>query len=166
MGKLARELARPSEELMSGLRRAYADEWFAHFNYFTVSKRITGPSAASLSQLLRRRSERALARAERLSDRILELGGELPEKLGELVEHATDKPFKLPDSLDDAEGLLKAVLDAERTTMRLQHRLHELSREHDPLTAALTLDLMDEAVKGEQALEMLLGHDAPEMDGT
>ena len=166
MGRLAREISRPSDELIAELTRAYADEWFAHFNYFTVSKSITGPSSASLAELLRTRSESALVRAERIGDRLVELGGELPPKLMQLVEHATDKPFKLPDSLDDVEGLLKAVLDAERTTIRLQGHIHDLSRETDPVTAALALALLTEAERGEQAMETLLGHDAPEMTGT
>lgn len=165
MGKLARDFARPSEELLAILRRAYADEWFAHFNYYTVSKQVVGFSAASLSELLRRRSNDALARAERLGDRLQQLGGELPAKLPELLEAASDKPFKLPESLDDVEGLLKAVLDAERTTLRLQHRLYDLSWETDPLTAALALTLIQEAERGEQAIETLLGHEAPEMTG-
>jgi bacterioferritin len=166
MGKLARDLAHPTEEVLSELRRAYADEWFAHFNYYTVSKQVTGPSAASLAELLRHRSERAFGRAERLGDRLVQLGGELPSKLVELTEYATDKPFKLPDDLSDLPGLLRAVLDAERTTLRLQHHIYGLARDKDPVTAALALDLMAEAERGEQQLQTLLGEEAPEMTGT
>jgi bacterioferritin len=166
MGKLAREFAHPTDALLAALRRAYADEWFAHFNYFSVAHAVTGPSAASIRDLLLRRSQSALVRAERLHGRLRQLGGDVPMKLTDLVEHATDKPFKLPGSPDDVDGLLRAVLDAERTTMRLQHSICELSREHDPLTAALALDLMAEAERGEQELETLLAGEAPDLDGT
>ena len=165
MGKLARELAQPSQALMTALLRSYADEWFAHYNYFVVSLAVKGPSAASISELLRQRSVHALGRAERLADRIIQLGGEPPMKLMALVDHATDKPFKLPDSLDDVEGLLKAVLDAERTTLRLQRRIYDLAQEHDPVTAALAIELMHEAERGEQQMQTLLGSEAPEMTG-
>jgi hypothetical protein len=45
--------------------------------------------------------------------------GEQPiAKLGDVVDRATDKPFKLPANVRDLDGVLKAVLDAERTSMR------------------------------------------------
>ena len=166
MGKFARDFAQPTEQLLSELRRAYADEWFAHFNYYTVSKQVSGSSAASLSELLRHRSERAFDRAERLGDRLMQLGGELPSKLGELTENATDKPFKLPDDLSDLAGMLRAVLDAERTTLRLQHHIYALCRDQDPVTASLAVQLIAEAERGEQQLQTLLGDEAPEMTGT
>jgi bacterioferritin len=165
MGKLAREYAQPSKALMAAVLRSYADEWFAHYNYFVVSLAVQGPSAASIAELLRERSARALERATRLAERVVQLGGEPPMKLIALTEHATDKPFKLPQSLDDVNGLLKAVLDAERTTIRLQRQIHSLSRERDPITAALAIDLMQEAERGEQQMQTLLGSEAPEMTG-
>jgi ferritin-like protein len=86
-------------------------------------------------------------------------------KLTELVQHATDKPFKLPDDLRDLDGALKAVLDAERTGLRTYQHLYEQTREHDPVTQALALELLTEAVHGEEQLERLLGAPAPELEG-
>ena len=94
------------------------------------------------------------------------LGGGAPiPKLGQVMDHATDKPFKLPQRLDDVEGLLKAVLDAERTTARTQQQLYEKTHDTDPLTASLALSLLAEALRGEQEMEKLLGESHPEMDG-
>jgi bacterioferritin len=166
MGKLARELAQPDPSLLDDLVRAYADEWFAHYNYFFVSHMVGGPSSASISQLVRQKSDAALRRAERLAQRVIELGGQPVPKLTQLIEHATDKPFKLPEDLGDIDGLLRAVLDAERTSMRMHHDLHQRSRERDPVTASLMLQLLGECTQGEQQLERLLGEEAPELDGT
>jgi ferritin-like protein len=53
----------------------------------------------------------------------LQLGGQPIPKLTDLIDHATDKPFKLPTSMVDVHGVLKAVLDAERTSLRTYQRL-------------------------------------------
>jgi bacterioferritin len=166
VGKLAREIAAPTQEVLDELLRAYADEWFAHYNYFVVAHMVHGLSAPPVAALLRRKSDEALTRANSLALRLIELGGHPSPKLGELANHASDKPFKLPDDLGDMEGLLKAVLDADRTSIRTFQRLHELTRNRDALTEALVLDMLRQAVAGEQELERLLSEAAPEMTGT
>jgi bacterioferritin len=165
MGKLARELAGVTPELCDELIRAYADEWFAHYNYFFVAHMAHGPSAPPVAALLRRKSDDALVRADRLALRLIELGEGPVPTLTNLNEFASDKPFKLPADLRDIEGLLKAVLDADRTSLRTFQRLHELSRNRDALTEALSLDLLRQAVAGEQELERLISEEAPEMTG-
>jgi len=165
MGLLAREFAGPDETLMRELQRAYADEWFAHYNYFVAAYLITGPSSASVAELLRGKSEEAFRRADALAARIIQLGGVPTTKLTALVDAATGKPFKLPDDLSDLPGLLRAVLDAERTSMRTHQGIVNMTTGQDPITAALALDLLSQATEGEQLLEKLLGGPAPEMTG-
>ena len=165
MGTLAREIAQPTPEVLAELLRAYADEWFAHYNYFFVAHMVHGPSTPPVAALLRRKSDEALVRADRLALRLIQLGGEPASKMGALADSASDKPFKLPDDLRDIEGLLKAVLDADRTSMRTFQRLHELTRNRDAISEALALDMLTQAVAGEQELERLLSAPAPEMTG-
>ena len=165
MGLLAKKFARPDDELIRELLRAHADEWFGHYNYAFVAHMVSGPSSASISSLLRGKSEEALRRADRLAARLIELGSQPVPKLTELMDAASDKPFKLPDDLGDIEGLLKAVLDAERTSIHTHHRILDLTRNKDPLTSALALELLNEAVRGEHELERLLGQQAAEMTG-
>jgi bacterioferritin len=165
MGKLGREIAGVTPEVRDELLRAFADEWFAHYNYFFVAHAIHGPSAPPIAALLRRKSNEALVRADRLARRLVELGEQPVPKLTNLNDVASDKPFKLPDDLRDMEGLLKAVLDADRTSLRTFQRLHELTRNRDVLTETLILEMLREAVAGEQEVERLLSEDAPEMTG-
>jgi ferritin-like protein len=114
---------------------------------------------------LRSRSEEAFTRASRLGARIAQLGGQPPAKLSELVELSTDKPFKLPASLADVDGVLRAVLDAERTSVRTYDALYEKTRAGDVVTAAVLTDLLAAAVRNEETIERLLGDPAPGMDG-
>ena len=166
MGYLARQLLPPERAtLVRALIQAYADEWFAHYNYWFVANTVCGPASPAVAALLRRQAQRALARANRLAARLNELGSRPVAKLTESVEHATDKPFKLSDDVRDLDGALKAVLDAERTSLRTYQRLYEQTREHDPVTQALALEFLREAVHGEEQLERLLGKPAPELAG-
>ena len=166
MGQLGRKLAAGSARALArDLTRALADEWFAHYNYWLVSQAVRGHWSPDLIRLLRRKSERALARADRLAQRVRELGKEPPAKLGALLDHATDKPFKLPLSLSDAKGLLTAVLDAERTSIRTFEAIRLRASRADALTRRLAEDFLAEAVSEEQELERLIGDAAPGKDG-
>jgi bacterioferritin len=166
MGQFAKQLISGDRAaLIADLVRAYADEWCAHYNYSFVCCVVSGPSSPGLVEVLRRKSQRALEHARQLADRIIELGGQPIAKIGDLVDRASDKPFKLPESVRDLDGVLRAVLDAERTSMRSYHSLEDKTRGSDPVTHALVLDLLREAVAGEREFERLLGEPAPEMDG-
>lgn len=167
MGELGRRFARIDHAtLLKALTRAYADEWFAHYNFQLTANVLWGHHSPSTTALLARKSEEAFARSNRLSQRILELGGQPVHKLTDLVEHASDKPFKLPKAMSDVQGVLKAVLDAERTSIRTYQRLYGRTRTKDPITASLVLEYFAAAVRGEEELERLIGDRATAMKGT
>jgi bacterioferritin len=166
MGKLAQQLTQLDKAaLVQDLTQAYADEWFAHYNYFFAANTVSGPDSPAVVKLLRYKARRALVHANRLAARISQLGGQLVAKLDDLACHATDKPFKLPENVRDLDGVLKAVLDAERTSIRTYRRLYEKTLEKDSVTQLLATELLAEAVEGEEQIEKLLGEPAPEMDG-
>ena len=167
MGELGRQVARGNRAgLLAALTQAYADEWFAHYNFQFAATNLWGHHSPSTTELLARKSGEAFQRTTRLAQRILELGGRPVSKLTELVEHATDKPFKLPRSMSDVQGVLKAVLDAERTSLRTYHRLYLRCRVHDPVTALLAQEYLAAVVRGEEELERLIGDPAPKLRGT
>jgi bacterioferritin len=167
MGELGRQLAGAHRaRLITDLTRAYADEWFAHYNFQFTANVLWGHYSPSTRALLARKSREALTRANRLAQRILQLGGQPTPKLTDLVDRATDKPFKLPKSMADMHGVLKAVLDAERTSLRTYQRLYERTRDHDPVTALLAQEYLAATVQGEEELERLIGDHASGMKGT
>ncbi len=166
MGELGRAIVRTDvDAVRRALVQAYADEWFAHYNFRFVAGAMRGHRSPDVVALLRRRSDVALARADRLALRLVELGGTPPDGLADLPPRASDKPFKLPPSLSDVPGVVRAVLDAERTSIRTYDALERLTATGDPLTHALVLDVLADAVRAEQELERLIDDPAPGMDG-
>jgi ferritin-like protein len=166
MGELGRGLVRVDRDaLLADLVRAYADEWCAHYNFQLVANTLRGHRSPSVLDFLRRRTAEALSRANRLAARVVELGGRLPTKVPELVERASDKPFKLPDSMGDVDGVLKAVLDAERTSLRTYAALHERTRAGDVVTETLAAEFLTATVRNEEEIERLIGDSAPTMTG-
>ncbi len=68
--------------------------------------------------------------------------------------------------MSDVEGVLKAVLDAERTSLRTYQTLYDRTRGKDPVTEHLMIDFLTETIHGEEELERLIGDAAPGMRGT
>ena len=64
MGELGRQLAGAQRvRLIGDLTRAYADEWFAHYNFQFTANVLWGHYSPSTTALLARKSGEALARA-------------------------------------------------------------------------------------------------------
>lgn len=166
MGYYGSRLFPPSTGLIEALTRAYSDEWFGHYNYLLAAQSVQGLSAGPVIDLLRRKSDECLDRAQRLAQRLTEMNNRPTMKLLDMTEHATDKPFKMPADPSDLRAFLEAVLDAERTSMKTHRALYDLAVTDDPLTTRLALDLLAESVAGEQAIETLLGEAVPEKDGS
>jgi ferritin-like protein len=166
MGELGRQLPQlDSQGLIKELTRAYADEWFAHYNYQFVANTLRGHHSLSTIELLRKKSAEAFKRTNRLAARILELGGQPVSKLTDLIHQASPKPFKLPDSMSQVEPVLKAVLDAERTSLRTYEALYQRTHDKDLVTERLVGEFLTAVVSGEEELERLIGDSAPEMQG-
>jgi ferritin-like protein len=167
VGQLAKRFASLDRSaLIRELTRAYSDEWHAHYNFRFTAQSLRGHHSPSTIQLLMRKSAEALERADLLAARIVELGGEIPPKVAEIVEKASDKPFKLPHSLSDVAAVLRAVLDAERTSLRTYQALYDRTHTKDPVTALMAQQYLAACVHGEEELERLIGDPAPEMTGT
>jgi len=166
MGQLGKKrVGTAARAITAVLRRAYADEWFAHYNYQLVANTLRGHRSPATIAVLAEKSRRAFDRSNRLIARVLELGGQPIRKMGDLADVASDKPFRLPDRLDDVDAVLKAVLDAERTSIRTYGELATVSADKDVVTHALAVEFLTAATAGEENIERLLGDAAPGMTG-
>ena len=160
MGQLGREIVKDVDVnvVIKALRAAYADEWLAHYNYLHVAQIATGLNAPQVSSMLTTRAADELTHATRLGERILELGGRLPESWSEIPKLANMPDFNLPKSASDLKGILKTVLKAERSAITTYQKLAQLTRHKDAVTHELAEELLADEVKDEEHTENLIGN--------
>ena len=61
--------------IIKGLRRALADEWLAHYQYWVGAQVVRGLNRKPLAEEMLVHSDEEKGHAQQLSDRIIELGG-------------------------------------------------------------------------------------------
>ncbi len=159
MGRLGREIIKGLDvnTIIKKLRAAYADEWLAHYNYLHVAQIATGLNAPQVSGMLTARAAEELTHATRLGERILELGGRLPEEWAAIPKLANTSAFSLPKNTSDLKGILKVVLKAERSAITTYQQLSQLTQHKDTVTHELAEELLADEVKDEEDTENLIG---------
>jgi bacterioferritin len=142
MGQLGRQIVKEVDvkRVIKALRAAYADEWLAHYQYLHVAQVATGLNAPQIASMLTTR-----------------LGGELPADWSEIPKLTNTPAFVMPKRASDLTGMLKAVLQAERSAIRTYEALAEMTRHKDTVTQELAETLLADEVKDEEHTENLLG---------
>jgi ferritin-like protein len=139
----------------------FSDEWFAHYNFRFVAGALRGHRAPDVVDFLRRRSDVAIARADRLAARLAEIGGDAAREDGRDDGACQRQAVQAARIAGDVDGVLRAVLDAERASLRTYDELAELSASGDRLTHRLAVDVLADAVRAEQEIERLIDDAAP-----
>lgn len=158
MGKKGMEIIKGDRQsIIADLTRAYADEWLAHYNYLLAAHLATGINAPTVAAMLEKRSGDELGHANRIAQRIIQLGGEPLRDFGQLEAKAGCRTFALPEDTGDLAAILRAVLEAERCAIDEYQALVEKTRHVDPVTHELAEDLLADEVGDEEETENLLG---------
>lgn len=157
MGKKGREIVTLDvQELIDNLTQGYADEWMAHYYWMLAAHLVSGPHAPQLAEILKEQSGGELEHANKLAERIIELGGEPPRHFSELTEKARIPPLQMPETTSDIRALIHAVLELERYAIGYYHSLSEKTRHHDAVTHELMEEILADEVKEEENWENLL----------
>ena len=158
MGAKGREIVEVDiKPIVRALQSAYSDEWLAHYNYLHTAQIATGLNAPQVAAVLKARSADELTHAMSLGERILELGGTLPEEWAEVPRVANCKSFRLPRKRSDLKGILRAVLEAERCAIGVYQDLLKKTLHKDTVTHELAETLLADEVRDEEETENLLG---------
>lgn len=140
-------------ELLDLLRRAYADEWFAYYQYWVGAKIAKGPMKEAVIAELVQHAADELRHAELLTTRIIQLGGApviRPEDwytLSNCGYDAPDDPF--------VRVLLDQNIQAEQCAIGVYQRLMELTEAKDPVTYNIALQILQDEVEHEEDLQAL-----------
>ena len=102
-----------SQEVISDLQKAYADEWLAHYQYWLTAQWIRGMDADTVKQMLVQQSADELYHAERLANRIIQLGGTPIMQFDQLIQNSACGYKTPPSDPFNIKHVIQDVLDAE-----------------------------------------------------
>lgn len=154
MGTKGREIvAMDIKELIKTLNKAYADEWLAYYQYWIGAKVAVGMMRESIVQELEQHANEELEHAEKLANRIIQLGGTpliTPEDWLRESNCGYDAPAN-----SDTGVLLDQNIKGEQCAIAIYKQLVDMVSGKDDLTHHLALEILEDEVEHEEDLEAL-----------
>ncbi|OPX23211.1 MAG: ferritin [Planctomycetales bacterium 4484_123] len=136
------------------LNRAFADEWLAYYQYWLGAKVAKGPMKdAVITELLQHAGDE-LRHAEMVAGRIIQLGGVPVCSPREWYEHANCGYAAPTDPYVGA--LLEQNIEGEQCAIGVYNAMLAVTREKDPVTHNLAVQILQDEVEHEEDLQSLL----------
>ena len=154
MGQKGREIVKMDvNNLIELLNKVLSDEWLAYYQYWIGAKVVKGPMKDAVISELNLHATEELAHATLLTTRIIQLGGTpvlSPEEWSRLSNCGYDAP---------TDPYVKEILDqnikGERCAIKVYNGLLDITREGDPLTYNIILQILSDEVEHEEDLSSL-----------
>jgi len=127
------------ETTLELLLKAYSAELETVANYLAMSTNLDGVRAEEVKAAMAGDVTEELGHAQKLADRIKQLGGTLPGFTG-LEATGGDLPTK--SETTDVEGAVRRVIDDEKTAIRLYRKIIEQTDGEDFVTQDLATQLL------------------------
>lgn len=158
MGSKGRAVVEVDVNILIGtLRRAYLDELLASHSYWITAIVAEGFHGEEIAEHFTQEAAEELKHAERLANRISELGGD-PLVHPKDWEAGANAPFVPPrPNRTDADGMVADQIKAEAGAIEAYNALAKMTFGKDPVTYALATELLADEVRHEEFLENLLG---------
>jgi len=155
MGKRGREIVGMDVgKLRDTLNKAFADEWLAYYQYWIGSKVIKGPMKEAVIAELVQHAADELRHSEMLTTRIIQLGG-TPVIKPEDWYKFTNCGYEAPE-----DPFVRIILDqnikGEQCAISVYNRLMEETKDNDPVTYNIVLQILQDEVEHEEDLQALL----------
>ncbi len=155
MGTKGREIVgKRADEVIELLNRALADEWLAYYQYWIGSKIVVGPMKGEVMTELTEHAADELRHAELLVARIIQLGGTPildPEEWKKLTNCGYDAP---------SDPFVRKILDqnikGEQCAIGTYQKMMEVTKDIDPITYEMALEIMRDEVEHEDDLQGLV----------
>jgi bacterioferritin len=154
MGTKAQEiLGMDAGKLIEQLNKALADEWLAYYQYWIGAKVAKGPMRGAVALELEEHATEELGHALLLVDRILQLGGTpllTPEdwyKVSNCGYESPEDPY--------VEALLEQNVAGEQCAIDVYKALADLTKDTDPVTYEMALQIMTDEIEHEEDLQAL-----------
>jgi bacterioferritin len=154
MGTKGRELVGAGvDDLIEKLNKALADEWLAYYQYWVGAKVAKGPMRGAVTAELEEHATEELGHALLLADRILELGG-TPLLSPQDWFKVTNCAYETPED-PYVEVLLDQNIKGEQCAIDVYQKLVELTKDSDPVTYEIVLEILADEITHEEDLEAL-----------
>jgi len=154
MGTKGREIVgKDLDQIIESLNKALADEWLAYYQYWIGSKVARGPMSGAVAAELSEHASEELDHAEKLTKRIIQLGGTpilKPEDWYKLTNCGYDTPEN-----PDVKVLLDQNIRGERCAIGVYNKMLEELKDVDPITYHIILEILEDEVEHEEDLENL-----------
>jgi bacterioferritin len=154
MGTKAREiLGMDAGQLVEQLNKALGDEWLAYYQYWIGAKVAKGPMRGEVMAELEQHATEELGHALLLVNRIVQLGG-TPLLTPESWYKMTNCGYEAPDD-PYVEVLLAQNIAGEQCAIGVYKALADLTKDADPITYEMALQIMADEIEHEEDLEAL-----------
>lgn len=142
------------KKLVGLLNKALADEWLAYYQYWIGAKIVVGPMRSVVVAELEEHAGDELRHAGMLVDRILLLGSTpilKPEDWYKMTNCGYDAPID-----PSVKPIVKQNIKGEQCAIEVYKKLVDLTRDKDPLTYNMVLEILTDEVEHEDDLQMIL----------
>lgn len=144
------------QEIIDTLDSFHALSWVVvHFS-LGLKNRLEGQAAFLLSKKLEDKAEESMKHADKLAERIAELGGTETADPTEFVMLSRLKHFSMPSSISNVNEILSYILRLERSIVRTYGDFLHRIRDNDDLTYHVILEILEDEVKRESEIETAL----------
>jgi bacterioferritin len=141
-------------KLLEMLNKAFADEWFAYYQYWLGAKLVKGPMKDAVAAELLLHSTEELAHANLLANRIIQLGGK-PVTEPKLWYKWSGCGYEPPDD-EYVKTILKQNIKGEQCAIGFYNEIMKKTRDKDMVTYNMALTILQQEVEHEEDLQALL----------
>jgi len=141
-------------KLVKLLNKAFADEWLAYYQYWVGAKVVRGPMKEAAIAELTQHAGDELKHAGMLTDRIIQLGG-TPLLKPEEWYKMTNCGYAAPSD-PSVKAVLKQNIKGEQCAIDTYNGLLDVTKDKDPVTYNIALQILQDEVEHEEDLQTLL----------
>ncbi len=141
------------DELLGLLNSAYADEWFAYYQYWLGGKLVKGPMKDAVAAELTLHATEELMHADMLALRIIQLGGTPLISPEDWYKH-THCGYEAPTDAF-VKTILAQNIKGEQCAIDVYQKLLQLVKDKDPVTYNVILTILEDEVEHEEDLQSL-----------
>ena len=142
------------KKLLTLLNKALADEWLAHYQYWVGSKVVAGPMKDAVSAELLLPATEEMAHAELLTTRIVQLGGTPILTPADWFKFTNCKYEAPVDPF--VQKVLEQNIAGEQCAIGVYEKLMKVTKDADPVTYNIALQIITQEVEHEEDLQCLL----------